>query len=175
MFKRFSGAIAALILCTASAQAADFRLDFTATNFGVPLFGSGPAPFNLATGHIVFSADTLSSDWTEVIDFDLTVGSAHYKLSDVGVELFADGAYIGGLLSAANGVQLGTDDFLASFHTTQSSQNFWFGYSSKEEKGFWSAQDIKQTVTAIPEPETYAMMLGGLALLGAVARRKAKK
>lgn len=27
----------------------------------------------------------------------------------------------------------------------------------------------------IPEPETYAMMLGGLALLGAVARRKAKK
>jgi hypothetical protein len=27
----------------------------------------------------------------------------------------------------------------------------------------------------VPEPETYAMMLGGLALLGAVARRKAKK
>ncbi|HEX8405418.1 MAG TPA: FxDxF family PEP-CTERM protein [Duganella sp.] len=33
------------------------------------------------------------------------------------------------------------------------------------------------TVSAqpVPEPETYAMMLGGLALLGAVARRKAKK
>lgn len=29
--------------------------------------------------------------------------------------------------------------------------------------------------TPVPEPETYAMMLGGLALLGAVARRKAKK
>lgn len=29
--------------------------------------------------------------------------------------------------------------------------------------------------TPVPEPETYAMMLGGLALLGAVARRKAQK
>lgn len=32
------------------------------------------------------------------------------------------------------------------------------------------------SVTAVPEPETYGMMLGGLALVGAVAaRRKAKK
>lgn len=30
-------------------------------------------------------------------------------------------------------------------------------------------------VTPVPEPETYGMMLGGLALLGAVARRKAAK
>lgn len=28
---------------------------------------------------------------------------------------------------------------------------------------------------AVPEPETYGMLLGGLALIGAVARRKAKK
>ncbi len=31
------------------------------------------------------------------------------------------------------------------------------------------------TVTAVPEPETYGMMLGGLAAIGAIARRKAKK
>lgn len=30
-------------------------------------------------------------------------------------------------------------------------------------------------VSAVPEPETYGMMLGGLALLGVVARRKAAK
>jgi len=27
----------------------------------------------------------------------------------------------------------------------------------------------------VPEPETYGMLLGGLALVGAVARRRAKK
>ncbi|USX11767.1 PEPxxWA-CTERM sorting domain-containing protein [Oxalobacteraceae bacterium OTU3CAMAD1] len=31
------------------------------------------------------------------------------------------------------------------------------------------------TVTPVPEPETYAMMLGGLALVGAIARRRKSK
>jgi hypothetical protein len=31
------------------------------------------------------------------------------------------------------------------------------------------------TVTAVPEPESYAMLLAGLGLMGAIARRKAKQ
>jgi hypothetical protein len=31
---------------------------------------------------------------------------------------------------------------------------------------------LAEVTTAVPEPETYAMLLGGLALMGAVARRK---
>jgi hypothetical protein len=38
------------------------------------------------------------------------------------------------------------------------------------ELGNWSA-----TVTAVPEPETYAMLLAGLGLMGVVARRRQQK
>lgn len=34
---------------------------------------------------------------------------------------------------------------------------------------------VSAAALPVPEPETYGMMLGGLALLGAVARRRAKK
>jgi hypothetical protein len=44
----------------------------------------------------------------------------------------------------------------------------------------WSDNDyndmvITMSVTAVPEPETYAMMLAGLGLMGLVARRKQQK
>jgi hypothetical protein len=34
---------------------------------------------------------------------------------------------------------------------------------------------VKITVTAVPEPETYGMMLLGLGLVGTIARRRSKQ
>ncbi|MBK9347983.1 MAG: PEP-CTERM sorting domain-containing protein [Burkholderiales bacterium] len=38
-----------------------------------------------------------------------------------------------------------------------------------------NVDDLKITVTSVPEPETYAMLLAGLGLIGAVARRRQSK
>lgn len=47
-------------------------------------------------------------------------------------------------------------------------------YTLTNEAGFGSKVGIT-SVTAVPEPETYAMMLAGLGLLGTVARRRKAK
>jgi len=47
-------------------------------------------------------------------------------------------------------------------------------YTLTNEAGFGSQVSIT-SVTAVPEPETYAMMLAGLGLMGAIARRRKQK
>ena len=170
MFKRIAGVVvAASLLCGASAQAADYRLDFTATSFR-PMYDSpGPAPFNFATGYAIFSADSLGSNWSAVKDFDLTIGNAHYTRSDVGVDLRTRGALVGGLLSGLSQINNGTNDCWINLNTTQSNGLI---YASVSKFGYWESYDIKQTVSAVPEPETYGMFLAGLGLLGVVARRR---
>jgi hypothetical protein len=57
------------------------------------------------------------------------------------------------------------------------------GRASKQVTGLTAGQTYKlqfnmwgdNIAAAVPEPETYAMLLGGLALLGVAARRKAKR
>jgi hypothetical protein len=44
-----------------------------------------------------------------------------------------------------------------------------------EASGSYRGSITAQTIAAIPEPETYALMLGGLAAIGAMARRRQRK
>jgi hypothetical protein len=44
-----------------------------------------------------------------------------------------------------------------------------------EASGSYRGSITGQTIAAIPEPETYALMLGGLAAIGAMARRRQRK
>jgi len=58
----------------------------------------------------------------------------------------------------------------AKFQTT-----FWgAGQQGTDDEG-WGIDNVKVSVTAVPEPETYALFLAGLGVMGAVARRRKAK
>lgn len=60
-----------------------------------------------------------------------------------------------------------------SFSFIASSVSSTLHFASMQESAYGVALD-NISVTAVPEPETYAMLLAGLGLMGAVARRRVK-
>jgi hypothetical protein len=169
MLKRlFGAAVAALLLCNAPVRAADYRLDFTVGNM-TPTSGTNSAPFDSAIGYAVFSADAQFANWTSLKQFDLTIGDAHYSLSDVGFKLDKTGAFIGGNVDGVDIIFSSTNDFWFDLNSFGS---FNFVYTSKAARGFWGGGTVSQTVSAVPEPEALGMYLAGLGLLGFAARRR---
>jgi hypothetical protein len=82
-----------------------------------------------------------------------------------------------------NGTQIGTSAGFGSFSSFAASSGFVSGLNTlsfvvtnlKQNGGNPTglrAEFLASSVTAVPEPETYAMLLAGLALMGAVARRR---
>ncbi|MDD5481180.1 FxDxF family PEP-CTERM protein, partial [Rhodoferax sp.] len=57
------------------------------------------------------------------------------------------------------------------FALTHTGQDLYLRYTGDDDKNsqFYLSS---MTVAAVPEPETYAMLLAGLGMLGAVARRR---
>jgi len=171
MFNRFFSAVAAaLLLCSASAQGADYRWDFDVHSF------YGSPPVYSANGYVTFSATSPQGKWTELKDFGLTIGNVHYSMSDV--ELFYNGGpqYIGASFNGVNTIWPGHNDFLASFDQTglrsltYSSLNIWGGVW--DAASFSSRLSVLPVAAAVPDPETYAMFLAGLGLMGFAARRR---
>jgi hypothetical protein len=173
------------LLATASAQAASFVVDaFANSSSG----GTGLDTISLTVGNsfsVSASADDLWSAgalprWSNA---DGLTGDRFATGTDESGE--AAGTHIGtnfglhsqGNLSAAYGTlvgQIGGGDFFVigtSFSGTASATGtlklfYW------DSNNFDNTASITANVNAVPEPETYALMLAGLGVVGFLARRR---
>jgi len=191
-FKKF--AIAAALLCASAAQAApvfsdNFDTDtlaLNATNFHggwavaggtVDVIGA-PGFFDLLPGNgryvdldgstnragLLFNSVALTSGVTYKLSFDLA-GNNRGAGNDTVEVGFGSGSQIF-TRSAADGFQTFSLTYTAS---TSGLVGFSFADQGRDNQ---CALLDNVTITAVPEPETYGMLLGGLALLGVVARRR---
>lgn len=129
----------------------DFLFTISPLTVGEPLA-------NVASGKV-----KVASIFKTAVAFDATTPIQFFKVESNGSHTIlatqgdADASYLLSSLSAGN------YGFTVAGHTLQAN-------TAGKYSGNFSLE-----VTPVPEPETYGMLLGGLALLGAVARRKAKK
>lgn len=174
MFKKIAATAGVFLLASSLAHAGDYKVDFALNGFQPSEWGVGPSPFESAAGSFIFSASSPNSDWTALKAFSMTIGNVSYSLKDVELRNYGFYTNIGGILNTENNMRSGTNDF--TFTVYPGDQGVTFNYSSVAAPGYWGIADQKLTYTElrspVPEAETYAMLLAGLAMTGAIARRR---
>jgi hypothetical protein len=123
---------------------------------------------------------TSNGTYSWKLNFDLTGFNA--STASFSGQFAADNSAIVKL----NGVQLGTSGGFRNFSAFSAASGFNSGANTLEFVVTNLAQNggnptglrvefTASNVTAVPEPETYAMLLAGLGLMGAISRRRAKR
>jgi hypothetical protein len=158
---------------SASSTTVTRRYDFEADDF-VPVVGTAAAPTHPVVGAFIVTFDPT------VAVFDQTVG---IKLISLNLTLSSPLAFdfvpfgqltIGGLASTAAGVDNGVDDFYLAIQQPLTDAPHFAGliYSSTSPAGTWAANAGSVTVSDVPEPASWALMIGGFGLVGATLRRR---
>ncbi|MES2740881.1 MAG: PEP-CTERM sorting domain-containing protein [Pseudomonadota bacterium] len=193
MFKRASALLGVTMLFfSAAAHSTDFRYEFTATGSFVK-YGSFPTSDTRASISFVLWAPSPQEVPTLVKSVSAVLDGHTYSLSEVGIQAAGPGNFfIGGSLNGVTGMNYGTDDF----YTYTNFRNFDFSVaggtalggpypgqgtglfnftSSKHPDEVWDWTTYSQSygqIAAVPEPDTYGMLLAGLGVIGLFSRRR---
>jgi|SRR5882672_4142958 len=173
--------IAALGLCATSAKADLFNFSYTFADASV-VSGSFAGT---ASGVYVDNISDVSVFWNG-IPFSGNPGLQHMGLNTGGsfdpsmpAVVSTDASLNNFLFADIYPTYFGTtNSFYMVSHGTFSSAEVWRGFGGAPgsfdpviDPSRWSLTNVS-AVTAIPEPETYAMLLAGLGFLGFMARRR---
>jgi hypothetical protein len=158
-------ATAALFFCSTSANALTYKLDFLASGF------NQTSPFSSINGSFIIRADGPGLAPKSISNVDLTIGGYSYVLSDIKFSNYGSWFSIGAGTDP-DILYSNTNDFALYSPNTGS---YGFLFTTWGTNGAWFAPSVSVTYTQIvPEPETYAMLLAGLCMLGFIARRHIK-
>ena len=144
------------------------------TTFGGSVLGSGMTFSDIFTFNV--SEPNASSSFS-VVDVPLSVGGTNFDGILTGLSLFSAGA---------NGIVGGGDDTLLRSSTSTDGNSLSLNYDQPlSGASFITVTGISNgtagaiyagaVAAAVPEPETYAMLLAGLGLMGAVVRRRSNR
>lgn len=125
------------------------------------------------TGTLTFDLGSVYSvGGTDIWNYGPGCCGADRSVKDLGISFSTDGI---GYTSFGNFVltQPGSDPFGAqSLNLGFSARYVQFALNSNYGDSYTGLSEVKFFTAAVPEPETYAMLLAGLGLMGAVARRR---
>lgn len=170
MFK--TAAVFALTLLASSAQA-ETRYDFSYRNLyedGYFLIsGSG------FSGYFVGNDDNLNGMFETAEVSDFVVDGAHF----VGPQATCDRCFLslnytpgGSLVFNSGREDYATADGVFYYYNYYNNNGMSWGFDGFYSRRLEVGPETTVTITQVPEPTTYAMLLGGLSLLGFAARKR---
>lgn len=141
-------------------------LDDGSAFFGALFTGNNAG--NTFSDQYTFTATTASTLSAELLSFS---GVARNGLDITGFDLYSGT----GLLLSGTQLATGATDSWSLAGTTLAAGDYYVQVSGTAMSRAAGKYYADVALAPVPEPETYAMMLGGLGLLGFTARRRNKK